>query len=72
MIVAPLIFARLNAGQMVEVRALEEEVGRWIVALEPARPSELSEDQLKRLQKVEMELGVILLAYESFDGKQGT
>jgi len=57
--------ASLTKAQLEKVRALEEDMGTWVVALEPEfRLVELSEEQVKRLQSVEKELGLVLLAYE--------
>lgn len=56
--------AELSGSQLEKVRALEKELGTWIVALEPQHQlAKLSEEQLKRLQAVEKELSLILLAY---------
>ena len=57
--------AKLTETQLDKVRALETELGTWVVAVEPQfRLAELTEAQLEKLQKAENELGVILLAYE--------
>jgi hypothetical protein len=58
-------FAQLDATQIESLKALESELGKVVVAVEPvARPAKLSQDQLQRLQAAETELGVILLALE--------
>jgi hypothetical protein len=58
--------AQLDEAQLAKVRALEEALGVYVVALEPQyQLADLSEEQLKRLQAAEEEMGVVLLAYES-------
>ena len=57
--------ANLTKAQLEKVRALEEDMGTWVVALEPKfRLVELPEEQMKRLQSAEKELDLVLLAYE--------
>jgi hypothetical protein len=57
--------AQLDKTQLESVQALESELGKVVVAVEPpARPAKLTPEQVKRLQAVEIELGVVLLAYE--------
>lgn len=57
--------AQLDEARLARLRALEDELGTCIVALEREfHLADLSEEQLKRLQAVEQELGVVLLAYE--------
>ena len=57
--------AELDQVRLDKVRALEQELGTYVVALEPAVPlAKLTDEQLKRLQAVEAELGVVLLAYQ--------
>ena len=44
---------------------MEEQMGTLIIALEPHIPlAELSDDQVKRLNSLEEELGVVLIAYQ--------
>jgi hypothetical protein len=58
-------FAELAKERLEKVRALEDEIGTYVIALEPAyRIADLSEEKLKKLQALEKELGVTLLAYE--------
>jgi hypothetical protein len=58
--------AELDEGQLAKLRALESELGTWVVALEREfRLAELSDEKLGKLQGVEDELGVVLLAYEA-------
>jgi alpha-ketoglutarate-dependent taurine dioxygenase len=55
----------LDPGRLEKVRKLEEELGAYVVALEPEfRLAELTTEQLARLEVAEKELGVVLLAYE--------
>lgn len=59
-----LKIADLDEARLAKLHALEDELGSYIVALEPQYPFvELSEEQLKRLRSLEQELDVILLAY---------
>jgi hypothetical protein len=58
-------YAELDKARLEKVRALEEELGSYVVAFEPKIPfARLTQDQLKRLQAAEDELGVVLLAYD--------
>jgi hypothetical protein len=57
--------AQLDNTRMEKLRAIEKELGAWVVAVEPqAEIAHLSDDQLSRLRAAEKELGVILLAYQ--------
>ena len=57
--------ARLDEARLAKLRALEEEMGLCLVALEPAyRLADLSDEQLAGLRAAEKELGVVLLAYK--------
>ncbi len=58
-------FADLNTDQMEKVRALEEDIGGCVVALQ-RRISlrDLSSEELEKLQSAEEDLGVVLMAYE--------
>jgi hypothetical protein len=63
--VAYVKYAELDRQQMAKLKALEQELGSWVVAVQPeAKIAELDPDKLKRLQEAERELGVILLAYK--------
>ena len=45
---------------------MEEAMGTVILALEPYHPlAELSTEQMDKLQELEKELGVVLIAYQS-------
>jgi hypothetical protein len=57
--------AKLTDCQLEEIRRLEQ---RWknvvlMVYEKPAEPATISPEQLKKIQKLEKELGVILVAY---------
>jgi hypothetical protein len=57
--------AKLDETRLTELRALEDNLGVCLVALEPAyRLAELSEDELQAVKAGEGELGVVLLAYQ--------
>ena len=56
--------AELEDEQLAKVKALEEELGKVIVAMRPYYPvANLNKEQVERLQDLEQELGVVLLAY---------
>jgi len=56
--------ADLEPARLAKVRGLEEELGTYVVALEPEfRLAALAAKQLARLEATEQELGVVLLAY---------
>lgn len=56
--------AQLDAEALDKVRALEDTLGAYVVALEPDYPlADLSDDELAQLQELERALGVVLLAY---------
>jgi hypothetical protein len=58
-------FADLDEEAMNRVRALEQDIGGCVVALQ-RRISlrDLSNEDLKKLQAAEEDLGVVLMAYE--------
>ncbi len=57
-------YPQLDQERLQKLKALEQELGAWVVAVEPqATVAELPPDKLRRLQQAEQELGVILLAY---------
>ena len=57
--------AKLDDASLEKLRALEEEFGTCILALEPQYPlAELGPKQLERLQALEKDLGIVLLAYQ--------
>jgi hypothetical protein len=58
-------YARLDREKIAKLRALEEELGNWVIALQPAVTlADLTADQIKKLKEVEDEIGVILIAYK--------
>lgn len=57
--------AHLDEARLTKLRALEQELGGCIVAVEPGhRFADLPEAKLERLRAAEEELGFVLLAYE--------
>lgn len=60
-----LKIAALDEAAEAKIRALEDELGKHIMAYEPSvRVARLSADQLAKIQTLEKELGVTLLVYE--------
>ena len=56
--------AKLDEPTLDMIKAMEEEFGHSIVALEPYYPpAKLQDEQLQKLKTLEQELGVVLLAY---------
>ena len=57
--------AELSKEGLNKVRALEEDLGGCVLALEPkVNLKVLTSDQLKKLRAAEEELGVVLMAYD--------
>jgi hypothetical protein len=57
--------ARLDDSTLAEIRSLENEMGKVLVALDPVPGyAELSADELQKLRDVEQRLGVVMVAYE--------
>lgn len=58
--------ASLNEEQLKEIRNLEEELGRPLLAFScvDLRPASLDADSVRRIQKLEGDLGVALLAVQ--------
>ena len=57
--------AYLDETALAKLKQMEESLGTLILALEPHYPlAELSPEQVERLQKLERELGVTLIAYQ--------
>lgn len=57
--------ANLDESELNRIRQMEESMGSLIVALEPHYPlAEISPEQVKKLQALEKELGVVLIAYQ--------
>jgi len=58
--------ADLNDEQVAKLKAFEAETGKVIVALTPRyKIASLDIEHLARLQKLERELDVVLMAYEN-------
>ncbi len=58
--------AKLDEAQLTKLRKLELELGGWVVALgTTVQISELADERLQRLQALEEEVGLVLLACES-------
>lgn len=58
-------FARLDKAKIAKIHELEEFLGTYVLAFEPAiKIAALAPEQLDKLQAVEEELGVILVAYK--------
>jgi hypothetical protein len=63
--VAYVKYADLDRQQMEKLKALEKDLGSWVVAVQPqAQVAELPPEKLRQLQEAEREMGVILLAYK--------
>ena len=61
-----LKIAHLDGAAEAKIVAMEDELGKHIMAYEPSvKIAELSADQLERIQALEQELGVTLLVYEA-------
>ncbi len=59
-----LRIAKLDEATLEKLKAMEEEFGTRIVALEPYYPpANLTQAQVQRIKTMEQELGVVLLAY---------
>jgi len=57
--------AKLDDSKVNEIQALESELGKTIVAVEPhPQPAAMSPQQLDKLKQVEENLGVVLVAFE--------
>lgn len=57
--------ADLDQASIERIRQMEESFGTLIVALEPHVPlAELTEEQVRKLQGIEKEMGVVLIAYQ--------
>jgi len=63
-------YPNLSGQQLERLQALEGELGKVIVAVEPQTAvADLSSDDLRRLQDAEREMGLVLLAYDKLDGR---
>jgi hypothetical protein len=60
-----LKYAQLDESGLQKVLAMEEATGSVVLVVEKIHPlAKLSEMQVKKIQDLEKELGVILLAYQ--------
>jgi len=60
-----LQIANLDQENLDKLKAFEEEVGYYVVALQPQyKLAELSAADVNRLKELEAEIGVVLLAYQ--------
>ncbi len=58
--------ANLDDASLEKLKRMEDAFGSLILALEPQHPlADLSEDQVQKLQILEKELGVTLIAYQA-------
>lgn len=58
--------ATLNNDAIQKIQTFEKETGKQLLALETGiQIADLSEKQLNELRKLEKDLGVVLLAYDS-------
>lgn len=65
-------FANLDESSLNRIKKMEEAMGSVILAVEPVYPvAELSPEQVERLQAVEKELGVVIVAYKIEKGVSG-
>lgn len=56
----------LGEEGLKELKSLEDELGKVVVALErDLPPASLDDQQLSRIQAVEKKLGVVLVAFEA-------
>lgn len=59
-----LKFATLDEDSLTRLHTLENQMGSVVLAVEPVYPvADLTEEQIRRVQALEKELDVILLAY---------
>ena len=57
--------AKLEGEALDKVKALEAELGKVVVAYQPApRFAHLTPEQMQKMQQLEVELGIVLLAFE--------
>lgn len=61
-----LKIAHLDETAVAQLRALESETGKHIMAFQSGPPfAQLSAAHLEKVQSLEEELGIVLLVYES-------
>ncbi len=59
-----ITLASLNEKQLAKLKALEQELGSYVLAFEqPLAPATLTAEQVQKLQEAEVELGLCLVAY---------
>ena len=57
--------AQVSNKDLDKIRALEEEIGKVVLAVEPQpQYASLSDEQLDRLRKIEAEMGVVMVAFK--------
>jgi hypothetical protein len=58
-------YADLDDAGLKKVSAMEEQLGSVVIVMERLVPvASLSEEQLERIQSLEKDLGVVLVAYQ--------
>lgn len=58
--------AALDPSALDEIRNLEKEMGKVLVALDPAPAyADLTKEQLEKLRAAEQRLGVVMVAYDA-------
>jgi len=58
--------ANLDDASLAKLKQMEDSFGSLILALEPHHPlADLSAEQIQKLQTLEKELGVTLIAYRA-------
>ena len=59
--------ADLDETSLKRIQQMEEAMGTLILALEPQIPlAELTDEQVEKLNILEQELGVVLIAYQKY------
>ena len=57
-------YAQLDENNLERVRSLEEQTGAVVLVMEKVHPlARLTDPQIQRIQALEKDLGVILIAY---------
>lgn len=59
-------YAKIGEDKLSDIKALEAEIGRPLIAVEPVtlKPAEIDPPALTRVQALEKKLGVTLVAVE--------
>ena len=56
--------ANVSPEELNKIRALEAEIGKVVVAVEPPpQVAKLTREQLNQLRQIEQEMGVVMVAY---------